>query len=134
MKTLLLKKASVFHRDDRGWTIDPFIKEDFPKGSPENIHLVSVAPGGIRANHYHTRQTEYLCMIGSKALVVVEELATNKREEEVVDCAEPTILRVFPNFAHAIKNIGSEMMYILCSSNMPYNPDKRDVVQKIIIK
>jgi dTDP-4-dehydrorhamnose 3,5-epimerase len=133
MKAPQLQKAKVSYRDNRGWTIDPLVKEDFLSGSPENLHVVSAAPGIIRANHYHMRQTEYVCMIGSRALVVVVDNLSGERSEKEIDCDEPVILKVAPNISHAIKNIGNTMMYLLCYTDLPYNPEQHDVVPRKIL-
>jgi dTDP-4-dehydrorhamnose 3,5-epimerase-like enzyme len=120
--------------DQRGWTIDPILHEDFVKSPVENIHIVNLKPGIVRGNHYHKVKTEYICLVGGLVRIVIKNEEMHEEFETTLDCEDPKLITVLPYTIHAVKNVGKHTVYLLCYSNMPYSPEDRDVYRKVILE
>lgn len=131
---MLLHRLSVLHADARGWVVEPIVADRCGERGPQNVHMVSVAPGAVRGNHYHARQREFLCLIGSRARIVVVDRATSLRDETEVACDEPLLLEALPNVIHAVKNVGDEMLYLLCYADQPYDRANPDVTRVTVLE
>lgn len=131
---LRLRRAELARVDDRGWVLGPGSLEDFGSGGPRHLHLVSVAPGAVRGNHYHELSREHVCLMGSRAKIAVVDLNGSAREEAEVSCAEPLVLTIEPGVIHAIKNVGDETLFLLCCTDRPYDAASPDVVRRTILE
>jgi dTDP-4-dehydrorhamnose 3,5-epimerase-like enzyme len=117
--------------DERGFSIKPF--EGKQLDAVFNIHLVSLNPGTTRGNHFHPTQTEYIFVLGKQGKLVTVDSANDKRSETFINGEKCPRIVVPPQVAHAIKNTGSEQMYLLCYTDSPLIPE-RDVIKKVILK
>ncbi len=117
--------------DERGFSIKPF--EGKQLNAVFNIHLVSLNPGTTRGNHFHPTQTEYIFVLGKQGKLVTVDSVTDKRSETFINGEKCPRIVVPPQVAHAIKNTGSEQMYLLCYTDSPLIPE-RDVIKKVILK
>lgn len=133
MSILMLHKARVLYDDERGWVVDPIIQGDFAGAPPQNIHLVSAEPGAVRGNHYHERQHEFLCIFGARARVAVYDPRGERREEQELSGQEPMILDARPGLAHAVKNVGEGLLYLLCYADREFDRDRPDLVRMRIL-
>ena len=73
-----------FGTDERGWSIDPIFREDFPDGDIKNLHMVSILPGHVRGNHYHEKLTEYALFIAGDGLLAVQDRQNGERQEILI--------------------------------------------------
>ena len=126
-------KEIEFYQDDRGWCIKPISDDDIEKGIISDIHMVNMKPGAIRGNHYHVSKTENILIIGSTCRVLVEDNNTKEKEERILENNEEMLFVIPPDVTHAIENIGNEVSYLFCFSNVKDGLKNRDVVNNKII-
>ena len=126
-------KEIEFYQDDRGWCIKPISDDDIEKGIISDIHMVSMKLGSIRGNHYHVSKTENILIIGSTCRVLVEDNNTKEKEEKILENNEEMLFVIPPDVTHAIENIGNEVSYLFCFSNVKDGLKNRDVVHNKIL-
>lgn len=106
------------HADERGWVLFPW------KGiegtiDPDTLHIVHVAPGATRGNHYHPQATEWICSIEGEGLLTwrsVDDGTVNELHLE----AQRTCVRISPGVRHAVKNIGpGELLLVAVREKKP---------------
>lgn len=123
---------SVSGTDERGFIVTPISDEQLK--SIYNVHIVSLKPNSVRGNHYHAGQTEYICVLGGPAKLLAVDNESGEKTEYIFDGEKCPLIVVPSNNTHAIKNISKETIYLLCYSNKPLDPSKRDVVANIILE
>lgn len=131
---LNLRRAPLLHTDERGWSVDPLLAAAGSGFVPQNVHLVSLAPGCVRGNHYHRYQRERLCIFGSRARIAIVDRHSGLREEIDLAGEEPWLLEVAPGIAHAVKNIGRQTLYLLCYADRAFDPKQPDMVREIVLE
>ena len=122
-----------FYQDNRGWSMTPITDAEITTTKIGDIHIASMKPGAIRGNHYHEHNTENILIKGSVCRVVVIDNNTKEKEEKIIENNKNTLLIIPPLVTHAIENIGDEVSYLFCYSNVKEYSDKRDVVSNKII-
>ena len=120
--------------DNRGIAIRPISDDELKSKKLFNLHLVSLKPGVVRGNHYHQYQNEVICVFGSRAKVVAVDNSTGDREEEIIEEDRAVLLKIPRNISHAIKNIGDNILYLLCYSDRKYQQEKPDSIANKIIE
>jgi len=106
--------------DSRG-----LIAELVSNNNIKEVLLITIKPGETRGNHYHKTKKEWLCIVKGHAELVYTNIKTGKTKTALVNSQEPKLFMVPTNMAHAIKNIGTEYLYVIELSNQIYrkNPD-----------
>ncbi len=127
-------KEIEFNQDDRGWFIRPITDDDIKSRIVCDVHMVSIKPGGIRGNHYHVYKTENILVIGSACRVIVVDNCTKKKEETTIGNTGNILLVIPPDVTHAIENIGNDVAYLLCFSNVKEDLESQDIVKKRLFK
>jgi dTDP-4-dehydrorhamnose 3,5-epimerase-like enzyme len=104
--------SGEIHEDPRGFVFFPWQEggQD-SQDSLRTFHLISIAPGQVRGNHLHPGHREYLytfhgagvLLWADSAGAVQERLLTGRR----------TLVRIPPGLAHALRNPGPEILYLL---------------------
>ncbi len=122
---ILIKINSI---DGRGWVVD-VVDEFLRFNNIRHIHMVSSVPGAIRGNHYHKFHHEWTYLIGSRAKISMMDVVSGIKEVQEISCEEPWLIDIKPYFAHSIKNIGNDMMYLLSLSDKDYDINNPDVVK-----
>ncbi|MFA6448049.1 MAG: hypothetical protein WCX65_01155 [bacterium] len=133
MKGLSIIELEV-SRDARGWNTHPLDETALRDGKFANVHIVSMEPGAIRGNHRHGRQTEHVLIVGGPTLLAVEDEDTGERFERIFYSHEQFRLTFEPGIAHAFKNIGEGAVYLLCASDLAFNPDSPDTERAALIE
>ena len=126
-------KEIEYIQDDRGWLIRPITDNDIKSGTVSDVHMVSIKPGGIRGNHYHVHKTENILIIGGICRVIAVDNGTKKKEEKTIENTSNILLVIPPNVTHAIENIGNDVTYLLCFSNVKEDLESQDLVKNKII-
>lgn len=112
-----VKKVEVRHaawRDDRGWGIDLLEAESLAGNSIGNLHVVSIKPGCIRGNHYHTKATEWMLIFGGPAKVAWKSGKEHPVQETLLDGKDSLALfEVPPGIRHAILNTSGSEIYLI---------------------
>jgi len=104
-------------RDDRGWGINPLEAAGLSRESLGNLHVVSIKPGTIRGNHYHTSATEWILVCGGPAKVVWRSGDEDFIHEALVRKAEPALFEIPPNVEHAVLNNSKGDIYLISFSD-----------------
>ncbi|OGP71330.1 MAG: hypothetical protein A2Z73_03640 [Deltaproteobacteria bacterium RBG_13_60_28] len=98
--------------DPRGFVFFPWqegVQE--PQDLLRTFHLVSIAPGQVRGNHLHPGHRECLFPFHG-AGVLIWETPTGEAQERLLT-GKRTLVRIPPGIAHALKNPGPEILYVL---------------------
>ena len=111
-------------RDERGWLAEVLRREELPSKEFGQIFITTSHPGAIKGNHYHTRKREWFCVVKGKGKLVLE--SSQGREEIIMGEENPLVVEVPPGVAHALVNVGDEMMYALVYVDEPYEPEDAD--------
>ncbi|MFQ6073484.1 MAG: hypothetical protein ACE5KT_12405 [Methanosarcinales archaeon] len=70
-----------------------------------------------------------MCVIKGEAKLVLCDISTKKTTELILSDQNLKTIKVLPNIAHGIKNIGKEMMYLLIYSDMVFDPENPDTFE-----
>lgn len=90
------------------------------------VSYVSVKPGAVRGNHYHTRKKETFCVVKGTAKIRQRNRETNDVEERTVNGEAPELVDMKLNWAHSIKNTGEGEMEFLIWANEVFDPADPD--------
>jgi dTDP-4-dehydrorhamnose 3,5-epimerase-like enzyme len=121
-------------RDARGWSAHPLDEAALSAGAFANVHLVSMEPGAIRGNHKHIEQTEHVMIVGGPVLFTAEDAETGERFERVFQPEEHFRVTAAPGVAHAFKNIGDSVAYLLCASGRAFDPVNTDTERVVLFE
>lgn len=133
MKGIEIKELIV-HRDNRGWLAEIFRPEDVNKTMNGQVTITTAHPGVVKANHYHKRKHEWYCVIKGKMKLVLKDIKTGKKEEMILSENELKIVKIGPNIAHGLKNIGNEMLWLLMYIDETFDKDDPDTYTEIVIE
>jgi oxalate decarboxylase/phosphoglucose isomerase-like protein (cupin superfamily) len=98
--------------DPRGMSFFPWQGRLQESEDPlKTFHLVSVYPGQIRGNHRHPGHAEWLYPFHGAGILIWEAAPGQVRERLVA--GDRTLIHIPAGCAHAIKNPGPEMLYLL---------------------
>jgi len=113
------------HSDRRGWFIE-MLKANKTSREIKQISVASIKPGEVRGNHYHLNKTEWFLVIGGKAEYYLENLITKEKIRFKLNSKKPKVITVFPEIAHAVKNIDNKIIYFIEADSEIYNHEKPD--------
>ncbi len=114
-------------RDERGWLAEIIRKEALVRGTTFGQFLVTTAhPGCVKGNHYHARKYEWYCVLKGEGLLMLLDRRSGERKEMRLSEQRLTTVRIPPQVSHAIKSVGTEMMYLLIYTDEPFNEDDPD--------
>lgn len=122
------------HADNRGFAIRSISDEELQRKNIFNLHLVSLKPGVVRGNHYHQHQNEVITIFGSRCKIVAVDNKTGEREEKIIEEERQVLIKVPTNVTHALKNIGDNILYLLCYSDRKYNQGNHDAIGNKILE
>ena len=132
MNGVIIEKLDAF-TDARGWSVHPVDYGRLSNGGIDNIHVVSMAPGAVRGNHFHKEQTEDVFIFGGPCRLVLRDTATGAVEELTIDEGRLTRIRLSPGIAHAFQNTGEGISYLVCSSERRFSPESPDTFREALI-
>jgi len=118
-------KEIELHVDERGWLVE-MLKRNELKEDIKQIYVATVKLGQVRGNHYHLKKKEWLFIVGGKVELYLEDLKTKERICLKVSSKKPKVITIFPKIAHAVKNSGKEIVYLVSAQNTIYNPKNPD--------
>jgi mannose-6-phosphate isomerase-like protein (cupin superfamily) len=75
------------------------------------FHLVSIRPGQTRGNHLHPGFEEWLYLFHGTDTLIWEAPLGAVQEKEI--SGNRTLVRIPPGVAHALRNPGPELLYLL---------------------
>lgn len=107
-----LDLSEEIKEDPRGFVFFPWqggVTE--PQDLLRTFHLVSIAPGQVRGNHLHPGHREYLLTFHGTGVLTWEAPPGEVRERLL--SGHRTLVRIPPGIAHALRNPGPEVLYLL---------------------
>jgi dTDP-4-dehydrorhamnose 3,5-epimerase-like enzyme len=109
-----------------------FLIELFKDGEKTVAYLTAASPGAFKGYHLHrVRAARYVCVRGKMRIILYTSSdehgdATWRREEHILDAAEPTRLFIPKNVATGLENIGDEEAWLVNYPDPPYDPSLTD--------
>ncbi len=119
MKAKILKIKR--NGDERGWLAEMFRTDRI--GNFKHVYVATIAPKTTRANHYHKRKLEWLCVIKGKAAIKLNNKTFKVSEKDL------KLIKINPFDFHKITNIGKENLYLVVASTKLYNKKSPDTYQ-----
>lgn len=111
--------------DPRGWLAE-MLKRDEIDQDIKQIHVVAIAPGAMRGNHYHQNRVEWFLAVGGEVEVYLEDIKT--KEKKIIkffpDSAQR--LTINPCIAHKFINVGKKEAYLIAAQNDIFDPRNTD--------
>jgi dTDP-4-dehydrorhamnose 3,5-epimerase-like enzyme len=102
-----------------GWLV-----ELYKDGGLTLAYLTAASPGAFKGYHLHrVRAARYVCIRGRMKVILYRE---GRREEHVLDAADPRRLFIPANVATGLQNIGDEEAWLINYPDPPYDPDLKD--------
>lgn len=130
-KTKFKVRELELRSDKRGWLVE-MLKRNELKEEIKQIYVATIKPGGVRGNHYHLKRTEWFFVIAGKAKLILQDIKTKEKLCFKLLPKEPKVITIFPHIAHAVKNIGKEIVYLVSAQSDIYNPKKPDTFSYLI--
>lgn len=128
MKTIKVKKLDI-KEDSRGWFAEIVRQEDLEnkeKGFGQ-MYITVAKPGQIKGKHYHTRKTEWFCVVKGLGLLILIDKTTNDRQEIKLGEDNMVAVQIPPGIWHAIANRDKNTdMYLLAYIDESFNPEDTD--------
>jgi dTDP-4-dehydrorhamnose 3,5-epimerase-like enzyme len=115
-------------RDQRGFVLELLAAQDF--AAQRNAHIVVSLPGVVRGNHYHTKGTETITILGPSLVRFREQ---GKIEEVVVPDKEAWRFVFLPGVSHAIKNLGGDATILVAFNTLEHDPTDSDTHRDLLI-
>jgi len=120
------------HSDKRGWLAE-MLKRSELKKDIKQIYVATIKPGFVRGNHYHLERTEWFLIFGGKAELYLEDLKTKARICLQLSSKKPKVITIFPKIAHAVKNSGKKIVYLISAQNDVYNSKNPDTFPYLLL-
>lgn len=123
-----------YRADDRGWLLKILMRHQLGENREfGEIYVTAAHPGQVKGNHYHQFSTEWFCVIQGRARLVTRNLQTGEATEIVLSEDAPATVEVAPHIAHAVQNIGQDLMLLLAYADQPYDSAHPDEVPVTVI-
>jgi UDP-2-acetamido-2,6-beta-L-arabino-hexul-4-ose reductase len=122
------------HCEPAGWTREPQVYVD-PRGElyevlklahGGQIFFSTTHPGVVRGNHWHSRKTEWFCVVRGEAVVRLKHVDGGQTVEIPVSGASPRFVAIPPFHVHHIENIGREDLLTLFWASEIFDPADAD--------
>ena len=116
------------HADPRGWLVE-MLKRNEVDQDIKQIHVVAIAPGAARGNHYHQNRVEWFLAVGGEVEVHLEDIKTKEKKiiKFVSDSAQR--LTINPGIAHKFVNAGRREAYLIAAQNDIFDPQNPDTYE-----
>jgi len=119
-----LKKLET-HADPRGWLVE-MLKRDEVDQDINQIHVVVIAPGATRGNHYHQSRVEWFLAVGGEVEVHLEDIKTKEKKIIKFVAGNAQRLTINPGVAHKFVNAGEKEAYLIAVQNDIFDPQNPD--------
>ncbi len=115
------KKVQTF---DHNKSENGFLVELFKEGNKTLFYLTAAKPGAFKGYHLHrVRAARYVCLKGKMKIILYKN---KKKEEHILDAANPQRLFIPANIATGLQNIGTEEAWLVNYPDPAYDPDLKD--------
>lgn len=120
------KKKLAVRKDMRGSFFEVLRPEDVGNPTFGQVYITTAKIGETKGKHYHTRKTEWFCVVKGEGLLSLVDKKTNIKTKIKMGEKNMIFVKIPPNWYHAIKNIGKEEMFLLAYIDESFNPDDPD--------
>ena len=118
-------------KDERGSLVEVFKPEYIGKNEMRGQFFVSTAKvGATKGHHYHTRKTEWFCVIRGTGTLHLEHIETGEKRTVIMGESNMVTVEITPQFYHYLENAGTGEMILLVYSSEPFNPDDPDTFSR----
>ena len=118
-------------KDARGSLVEVFKPEYIGEAEMKGQFFVSTAnPGLIKGQHYHTRKTEWFCVIRGSGELHLENMRTGEKQTVVMGESNMVTVEISPHFYHYLENVGQDELILLVYTSEPFNPEDSDTFSK----
>jgi dTDP-4-dehydrorhamnose 3,5-epimerase-like enzyme len=101
-------------------------------GRMADVHLASTKPNAVRGNHYHLRRREAIVVLpGSKWSFHWDEGDGSAPQHRQFDGSCAVLVKVSPGASHAVRNDGSDTLWLVAISSESYDPAE-SVARKVV--
>lgn len=124
-----VKKLEV-KSDERGWFAEILRADEVADPKLGQFYVTTATAGQIKGKHYHTRKTEWFCVVsGNGKLRLVDK---QSKEEQEIELGENNMVTVEipPNVWHSITNCGESDMFLVAHISEPYNAEDPDTIKE----
>jgi len=124
-----------FFTDHRGWSFAPFKNlEPIQKAQVDwdSFHAVSLEPGTVRGNHYHTETTEWLFFCGGPVRLVWRKAGSLTTREVLIE-NNYTLVIIPPGISHAVKNESPVTTYLIAFRSPVVSGENPEVIRSVLI-
>lgn len=112
------KKVTTF---DSSKEENGFLVELFKNQEKTELYLSAIKPSGFKGYHLHrVRSARYYCVKGKVKVITYID---GKREENILDSANPQRLFIPANVATGLENIGEEEAWLINYPDPAYDPN-----------
>lgn len=103
-------------------------------GRLEDVSEMTLRAGHVRGNHYHRQRHELLIVRYTDrwSLHWDSGEGTARRRRDFAG-AGGVVVAVPPLASHAIRNDGDELLHLTALADGPYDPDRPDVVRRVVV-
>lgn len=134
---MLTKQSCKIYDDSRGRLVEVYNRSFFESnGMPfgQVYYITFSGKGVIRGNHYHLLQSETFLVLTGTVRLVLEDIDTRERLEEILDAgtSEITTYSFGPKVAHAMEAL-TDNAILLAHSTKIYNGAEDDKFPYILI-
>jgi len=111
-------------------TIEVLLKNlDLDEKDFGQLYFIEIAPGVTTGNHYHKNKDEWLIPLQGDIKIILEDIATRKREELVISSRDiDKKIRIPPNTAHATINESDKPTLLMEYSTKPFDSNNEDKI------
>lgn len=122
--------------DDRGFSFSILAESLALIGAIRDVHIAEIRPGAVRGNHYHAHRGEILAVVFTDKWSVHWDTGEGTEVHRRSFDGRGAVALVPPRgWSHAVRNDGSDSMWIYAASDVAYNPDPvaRDAVRRVVV-
>jgi dTDP-4-dehydrorhamnose 3,5-epimerase-like enzyme len=103
-------------------------------GATKDIHVASILPGHVRGNHYHATRSELILVIHEDRWSLRYDAGeATKVSGRAFTGAGVVAVSVPPLAAHALRNDGERILWLLAASDGPYDAADPDAHRRVLI-
>lgn len=122
------------HCEPAGWTREPQVHADARGELYEVLKLArggqiffsTTRPGVVRGNHWHSRKTEWFCVVRGEAVVRLRHVDGGDTAEIRVSGASPRFVAIPAFHVHHLENVGSDDLLTLFWASEIFDPADAD--------
>lgn len=115
--------------DGRGWFLKILMNRDLEENKEfGEMYVTTAHPGAVKGKHYHEHSTEWFCVVKGEGQLILFDKMTNAKKKIMMGEKNMVTVRVPPGIIHGIRNVGTEMMYLIAYADRQYDSHKPDTI------